>query len=350
MINTLSDDLSGLKFDEFLKSGFIFQSPDRESFWLGVLEIGSLEDHIFCHQNFYSTKLSYSRSRNIYKVSTKSLLKFISSHCPRPLKLALQETTDDSYIKDVADCLSWIKSDSKLKKLVAVTRAKYEASEQAHPLSRIHDLNRLRGQIYGVWHSRSGVIGCSPEILFNKSGAKFKTTALAGTISTREENFEQKMMSDQKEKEEHLLVVEGIKKSLEMIGSNLEIEETKVTIFGELAHMRTNLSFESNVSPIECIKALHPTAALGGDPKDICLSYLRRLRYFELDKSERSFGGIYGVNLGDEYYSLVGIRNVYWREDNYFIHSGSGIVSESTVEGELGEVRKKRESIAKAFS
>lgn len=350
MNNTPSKDLVDLKFQDFLENGFVFQSPNKSHVWLGVLEEGSPRDYIICHQNFYSSKKLYFNSQKLYKVSTAEFTSYIQSHFVDHTSLLVIENSDDNYSKDVADCLNWIASDSKLKKLVAVTRAKYKSLNNIHPISRFRELDRLAGQFYGFWQeSGSGMIGCSPEILFNKKGSVFSTTALAGTISTAEEGFDLKLLGDPKEKQEHNLVITGIHESLAHIAKNLETDKTTVTVFGELAHMRTNITFESSYSAEECIDSLHPTAALGGDPKELSLEYLQKLRYFKYEQQERSFGGVYGLNLGDEYYSLVGIRNLYWQGSEYSIHSGSGIVAESTIEGELAEVKRKRASIAGIF-
>jgi len=97
------------------------------------------------------------------------------------------------------------------------------------------------------------------------------------------------------------------------------------------------------------VNILGPTAALGGYPSKLCFEYLRKTKYYQIEKENRYFGGVYGLDLPGLSFGLVGIRNIIWNKDKLSIHSGSGIVQGSIVQNECDEVYKKRKSIEDIF-
>jgi isochorismate synthase EntC len=351
----ISQDLSLLNLDKFLASGFIFQCPLNRHVWLGAhLLVTDDESYTHFHTNFYQTKTNYySVDGLMFKVSLDELLVFLKLNTPNKLIISEVENTDSDYLNDVVDSLKWIKGESKIQKLVGVTRANYTMLNSEHPVSNLPEMAKLHGSLYGIWNKGSGVLGNSPEPLYVKALKGWKTTALAGTISTNKSDYRELLLSNQKEIFEHKVVLDGIVDKLKSIDLEVSNEDTKVFDFGPIAHLKADISFytkaNESISSKKIVELLSPTAALGGYPVDSSLDYLRKLKYFSLEKEQRSFGGIYGFRFDATEFGLVGIRNIYWELDEVYIHSGSGIVDGSDPELECIEVRKKRASIAGSF-
>ena len=343
------EDLSALNLSTYLDNGFVFMDRDKEFVWLGVLEAGSADDYDVFHSNFYNTAQFYFKSPSIFKVPMNTFVKFLSEREDGEFNYQLLETSDQSYLKDLKHSIEKIQSNEGLHKLVCVTTAKFKSSGK-HPLFAFEKLKELDGFVYGIWDDRiENVLGVSPEPLFIRSGDSCSTVALAGTISTKTEGYESLLTNDIKEREEHDLVIKDIENKLSRLGAKTSVTETKVRNFGALAHLETEMKFKSNLYSVEVVKALAPTAALGGYPTDLALKELKQMNYFSLDKDQRSFGGVYSFSLDDTEFALVGIRNIFWDGKLSTIHSGGGIVSASNPESELQEVKNKRYLVVELF-
>ena len=79
------------------------------------------------------------------------------------------------------------------------------------------------------------------------------------------------------------------------------------------------------------------------------VNHIHLINYFEMEKEERVFGGVLGIEADDYNFGLVAIRNLFWNNSEVTIHSGCGVVKESVISKELNEVRSKRTTIANIY-
>jgi len=138
--------------------------------------------------------------------------------------------------------------------------------------------------VYVWFHPKVGLwLGATPETLLSIQGTTFKTMSLAGTqVYTENENVIWKT----KELEEQLLVTNFIESQLENIAANLEIDKIETVKAGNLLHLRTKVSgdLKETSSLEELIRALHPTPAVCGLPREIASAFI-----FEKEGYNRSF-------------------------------------------------------------
>lgn len=349
-------ELSDLNFQDFLQRGFIVQNPKNGSVFLGqIAEKNTLNQNnshfSLFSSNFYHSNYAKIDLKNIVQLGVDDLLRWIKKNNPRNERLILKKKSDfdAEYAQDVGTCLDFIKKEKQITKLVAATYAEYEAGDFVHPIFTLEALNQLNGHLFGVWQNNQGFLGASPEPLFTKEGSELETVALAGTISTDVEDYAHKLQNDQKEQDEHKQVIQDITNKIQKIGSQVHVDKTTVYNFGPLAHLRTKIHFTSEKDVKLIVNEFAPTAALGGYPSELSLDYLKKLQYFLYEKESRNFGGTLVAHIEDMAFALVAIRNIYWEDNKFVIHSGSGIVSHSTVENECLEVKRKRESIERFF-
>lgn len=351
-MKTLSEkDFERFDFDGFLEHGFILHNPGDEIVYLGKLEEGkSNGSELFFTCNFYQNSLQNYSVQDLYQINLNTLSLWVVSFFQHKTSIQKIEDHDQLYREDVMSCLGWIENDHELTKLVSVSYAQYNINN-IHPLSRLPDLlQNLNGFLYGHWQGANGVIGVSPEPLFYQIKNRFYTYALAGTISTAEKNYKERLLSDNKERLEHQFVIDDIVNKLSDIAEDIKIGTTEVYNFGPLAHLKTPIEFNySNVDKTKLIKTLTPTAALGGFPSKLCMDYLKQTHYYEFERENRNFGGVYGLFTQEMSCALVGIRNLYWRGSVAYIHSGSGIVADSNIDKECLEIQRKRLSIEDIF-
>lgn len=336
-------------FSHFTQSGLIMQKPESDILFLGVgiqeKESGEYTQHTF----FGDSATSYSAAQ-IFQTTVDQFIARCQQELGDRLELAGLQDYDDQFTSDVVKSLKWI-AEKKIDKIVNVTKKSYQALNLGHPLSGIAKLSKLNGSLYGHWINGEGVIGVSPEPLYIYNGESWSTRALAGTIQTGQENYETTLLEDQKELFEHRLVIDDIKEKLEPHAKRIDLDQTTVLNYGQIAHLKTDIRFElvKESNEKHLVSSLAPTAALGGYPYKESLRLMKRLKYYQYDKDERTFGGIVSFRNGEHSWAVVAIRNLNWDQAGYYIHSGCGIVGNSIPEKELREIRSKRKTIESVY-
>ncbi len=230
-------------------------------------------------------------------------------------------------------------------------RVEFDASRRAAVLASA--LRRCRGaslQAYGVWNDEGGMVGTTPETLFEERAQRdalpyLATMALAGTRSLGAPS----LLLDPKEMHEHQVVVDGIVERLSPLGQ-LRVGMTDELRLPTLVHLHTPIEAHParRVGFDEWVAALHPTAAIGAWPKAAGWRWLQ-------DQPNAEERGRYGAPLGvvppNETVGtcLVAIRNVQWSGEEARILAGGGIVAGSQVEREWREFNAKADSIQGAL-
>jgi menaquinone-specific isochorismate synthase len=189
---------------------------------------------------------------------------------------------------------------------------------------------------YGFWDEQNGILGATPEILFYKKAGQLHSMALAGTCPKSEIKDRKPLLKDEKELREHHLVVTDIRTVFQKWGI-VKQSPVEVVEFPTMLHLRTRISVDvAQVDPLEVTKLLHPTPALGVAPRNYGYRWLIDLPY---QKERRWFGAPLGFQLeGNDFLSLVAIRNLQWDAQQSWVNAGCGIVSGSELEREWREL------------
>jgi menaquinone-specific isochorismate synthase len=202
---------------------------------------------------------------------------------------------------------------------------------------------------YGYAYKHHGLIGATPEMLFQGHVRAYRTMALAGT---REVSHAEELLTDAKERREHRLVVDDIVRRLAPFG-NIEVGPLGLLRLPNIAHLITPIFFAENggsekMSFAEMVRRLHPTAALGVSPRTPAGE--RWLREADRGVKRRTFGAPFGIEREDRSsLALVAIRNVQWQSDRVRVGSGAGLLAESRLEREFEELRQKRDQVKALF-
>lgn len=161
---------------------------------------------------------------------------------------------------------------------VVLSRKEAVPIPEEDPLSVFRDLlqNYPSAFVYCWYHPEIGLwLGATPETLLNIQGLNFQTMALAGTQA-----FSGNMEATwgTKEKQEQQFVTDSITEDLESLEvvEEITITEPKTVRAGGLLHIRTDISgklrYSENLGKI--IRALHPTPAVCGLPKDEAKAFI----------------------------------------------------------------------------
>lgn len=190
---------------------------------------------------------------------------------------------------------------------------------------------------YGLWDKDGGIIGASPELLFEDDGVEVHSMAVAGTA--RAGVAPDEFADDPKERREHRLVLEDLEAQLAPLG-RVTRGATRLWRIGILSHLRTDL----RVTPAQpadfadLVRRLHPTPAVGTAPRDKWREWIALL-----DGGNRGgFAAPFGLALPDgSSRCLVAIRNVQWDREQARCGAGCGLVPGSSLPRELAELRLK---------
>lgn len=236
-----------------------------------------------------------------------------------------------------------------LKKTVPAVFAR--SMQTATPLERVQMLLHLINApstlyVYGFWVNGEGILGATPEVLFEYSQGLLKTMALAGTCPKSEAAQRESLLHDEKEMQEHLIVLEDLKKLLEPFG-NILTRGPNIVELPTLYHLKTDIEIECGKRPkfLSLIKELHPTPALGVAPR---AQGYKWMQCFPGQEGRRGFGAPFAFFWGAQAaLCLVAIRNLQWNKTVSMIGSGCGVIAGSELEREWRELYQKRLSVRK---
>jgi menaquinone-specific isochorismate synthase len=187
--------------------------------------------------------------------------------------------------------------------------------------------------------------GASPELLAGVQGQRIETMGLAGSIgrgdsAESDAALSHELLHSKKDRHEHQIVVDKIRDRLAPLTTSLNIPEMGLLKLSNIQHIYTPISgvLEQENGVLAVVEQLHPTPALGGDPRDTAMVMIS-----ELEPIPR---GWYGAPVGwvdsnlDGQFS-VAIRSAVAQESRVWVYSGAGIVGDSVPQKEWDETALK---------
>ena len=338
--------------DAFFEMGAFTTSKNNQNIILGKGGFFSEEkisdnDRFFYIKEFYRPKYYYYYPEILLEVQRQDVELALSQFKDLEISYEANENYDEVFENDFKDLKTLL--DDHFKKAVLVSSEKIKVKDIQYSKRKIISkvISTDIGTPYGIWMNGYGIIGSTPEILFECHENKIHTVALAGTGKKGEEK---KLLNSLKDKKEHDLVIENIVQSLRPYCSKITTTETVVAPFFKMIHLKTDIQgdLKSHLDLDDLINNLSPTAALGGYPKLEAKKFLENTRYSK-QFPNRFFGSVFGFNDQDINRALVMIRNIQLIGDEIMIESGVGIIKESDFEHELNEIKLKRETVKEMF-
>jgi salicylate biosynthesis isochorismate synthase/menaquinone-specific isochorismate synthase len=193
-------------------------------------------------------------------------------------------------------------------------------------------------------------LGASPELLVRRSGAVAATVALAGTTSRSadpavDDHLGEAMLHSPKVREEHEIVARRIERTLRPHSVWVHAEgEPFVIKIGNLQHLATPIRAQlaESHSAIELAGFLHPTPAIGGEPRALAMELIR-----ELEGIDRGWytGPVGWMDAAEDGEFCVGLRSALIRDREAHLFAGCGIVADSDPAAELQESELKFEAL-----
>ncbi len=195
-------------------------------------------------------------------------------------------------------------------------------------------------------------VGASPELLVRRVGDMVQCNPLAGTIAlppnVAPDDYETWLLGSSKDLHEHGVLVDDIVQRLSDFYDDIVADPSpSIVTFRTLAHLGswvTGVHHGPSDAPdaLSVLRLLHPTAAVGGIPRDAAYELITRLEQHDRGNYAGPLGWI-DANGDGEWW--VGIRGVIINGTNFEAWAGAGIVSESNPIAEREETKDKLASV-----
>jgi menaquinone-specific isochorismate synthase len=195
----------------------------------------------------------------------------------------------------------------------------------------------------------STFLGATPERLVLRLGSEIRTEALAGSIRVTDVHAEELLVSSDKDRHEHQLVVEEILRKLRALGAKTEHPaRPRIRQFRHVLHLSTPITARLFGPPhvLSLATRLHPTPAVGGVPESLAVEHIQRGEGFERGLYA---GGIGWFDAAGDGEFLVALRSGLLEGDTLRLYAGAGIVPTSDPESEFDETQAKLESLLEAI-
>jgi len=349
-------EFEGISFPLFF--GYCkFPSPIKEDLW------NDFKDSEWILPEFILYKKSNKSLQISFSQNSAQIDKIISSN--REIKRQqkrklgkLKEINSDSFIsweKKLNAAVEMIKHD-KLKKIVLSRKKEFKLIDEVDFSDIIETLNIDYQNSFNflIKSADSYYLGSSPELLAEINGDKFKSEALAGSIERGKSESEdislsEFLLSDSKNLNEHQIVIDYLKSSLEDCVTDFRFEnKPEIKKLKNIQHLNTKIKgqIKADRNIFNLISKIFPTPAVCGIPKEVAINELSKLEGFE----RGIFTGIIGwINFNKQAEFYVAIRSGLFKENRLSVFAGCGIVEDSVTVNEYNETELKLKVITDLF-
>lgn len=201
------------------------------------------------------------------------------------------------------------------------------------------------------------VVGSSPEALVKVTNGRVFSHPIAGSrprgdTPDSDVQLAESLLADDKERAEHLMLVDLARNDLSRVCSPGTVEVTEfmnVERFSHIMHLVSSVEGDlaPGSTPIDVFRATFPAGTLSGAPKPRALEIID-----ELEPAGRGvYGGVVGyVGFGGDSDLAIAIRTAILVNGNATVQAGAGIVADSLAHKEYDETIAKAAAPLRAIS
>lgn len=198
------------------------------------------------------------------------------------------------------------------------------------------------------------IIGSSPEMIVKQTDSRVYTCPIAGTRKRgkdKEEDIrlEKELLSDEKEKAEHVMLVDLARNDMgriSQLGTVKVSDFMNIQRYSHVMHIVSLVEGKKNgkLHPLDLVSSFLPAGTLSGAPKIRAMEIID-----ELESVRRGlYGGATGyLDFGGNMNFCITIRTMVKKGDRVYLQAGAGIVADSIPENEYMECCNKVMALAK---
>ena len=251
------------------------------------------------------------------------------------------------YEEAVAAAVARIRA-AELEKIVIAREVTVDAPSAHDPAALFGALRELFPSCFCfcAGSPEGAFIGASPELLVRRRGATAATVALAGSIRRSadpavDDHLGEQLLCSEKDRSEHEIVARRIERALRRraVWVHAESEPALIKV-ANIQHLATPIHAQlaDPASAIELAGMLHPTPAVGAEPREPGLAAIGELE--DLDRGWYA-GPVGWMDAAEDGEFCVALRSALLRDRTAHLYAGAGIVADSDPAAELAETEIK---------
>lgn len=209
--------------------------------------------------------------------------------------------------------------------------------------------------LYFLKNGDTHILGSSPEMLVRVTERKLEYRPIAGTRprgkdATEDASLEQEMRHDEKERAEHVMLVDLGRNDLGRVSEygSVKVKDLMyVERYSHVMHLVSALegTLRKDLDALDAFAACFPAGTLSGAPKVRAMQIIE-----ELEPTRR---GVYGgsvmyADFAGNLDSCIGIRTMLMKGKKAYLQAGGGIVADSNPEAEFQESMNKAGALLRA--
>lgn len=300
----------------------------------------------------------------------EAMLKLITNQPPlrvsRIQELETREVTSNvsksDFFKKVDRCKEYIQAGDAFQ-IVISQRFKTRCSADSFDVYRILRANNPSPYMYYMRFAQSelpdriwfDVVGSSPEALVKLQHAMVEMHPIAGTrkrgaTAKEDDELEVDLMQDQKERAEHLMLVDLGRNDLGRISQPGTVDVSQFMVVEKYSHVMHLVSkvrgeLDPDKTAVDVVRATFPAGTLSGAPKPRAMEIIE-----ELEPTKRGlYGGVVGYfDFAGNMDLAIAIRTALIKDGTAYVQAGAGIVADSDPESEYQECINKAGAVLRA--
>ena len=261
----------------------------------------------------------------------------------------------ETFCKNVLKAKEYIR-DGDIFQVVLSQRLCVETEQDPFNIYRVLRIINPSPYMYYLKFLDYRLVGSSPEMLVRLEDGVVETCPIAGTRkrgsnSQEDEELENDLLADEKEKAEHMMLVDLGRNDVGKVskfGKVLVKNLMHIEKYSHVMHMVTNVEGEirEDKTQFDALMSIMPAGTLSGAPKVRAMEIID-----ELETVKRGpYGGAIGyLSFNGNLDSCITIRTMILKDGKAYVQAGAGIVADSDPEKEYEETINKAKALLKAL-
>jgi anthranilate synthase component 1 len=200
------------------------------------------------------------------------------------------------------------------------------------------------------------LLGASPEMLVRCQNRQLEYRPIAGTYKrgvteAEDQELEQKLLADEKERAEHVMLVDLGRNDLGRVAEYGSVRVDGLIFverFSHVMHLVSSLkaSLRADLDCFDALAATFPAGTLSGAPKVRAMEIID-----ELEPTRRGAyaGSVMYFDYSGNLDSCIVLRTLYAKGQHAYVQAGGGIVADSDPESEYQETLNKSRALIRAI-
>jgi anthranilate synthase component I len=272
-----------------------------------------------------------------------------------PLSRIESNMTRPEFEKIVRQAKEYIRSGDIFQ---VVLSQRFETETRSRPFDIYRALRVINPSPYMYYLQFDGVelIGASPEVLVRCEDRKIELRPIAGTRprgrnEEEDQNLERELLSDEKERAEHIMLVDLGRNDVGRVSEIGEVRVEKLMTVERYSHVMHLVSQIKGRLPkgkniYDVMRACFPAGTVSGAPKIRSMEIIE-----ELEPTGRGpYAGAVGYfSFSGNMDTCINIRTIVMKDGRAYVQAGAGIVADSDPEREYQETVNKAKAMLAAI-